>query len=79
MKVSAEKYLESLQNAANSVKLSGLQVYHRHFEDRRKQTPMFYLCLNGATISPVLDYQNLNHFILGFSKAVNLYSIVVKS
>lgn len=71
--------LEALQNAANSVNLDGLKVYQKFFEDKRRTEQKFFLTLNGACISPVLDYTNLNHFILGFSKAIKLYSIIVKA
>ena len=31
---------------------------------------MFFLTQNGVSISPVLDYSNMNNFILGYSKAL---------
>lgn len=65
--------LESLQNAIISGNLQNLMVYERPFEDKRKTNKKYYLTLNGATISPTIDYDNMNHFILGFSKAVKLF------
>jgi hypothetical protein len=64
--------LQALQNAISS--LPKVQVYEKQFEDKRKTTKKYYLTFNGGTISPVLDYENLNHFILGFSKAKNLFT-----
>ena len=58
--------LESLQNAATPL---GLEV---HEEWTHRKVKRFYLTLNGSSISPVLDYSNLNHFILGFNKGRNL-------
>lgn len=58
--------LESLQNAADVI---GLKVHQKHFyEDKRKKVPMFFLDRGIETVSPVLDYSNLNHFILGWIK-----------
>jgi hypothetical protein len=61
--------LESLQNAATNL---GLKVHEKWTHDKRRKVKRFYLTLNGSSISPVLDYSNLNHFILGFWKASNL-------
>lgn len=61
---------ESLQNAANNL---GLTVHIKQENDKRKKTPLFFLTENGVSISPVLDYSNMNHFILGYSKAVKSY------
>lgn len=61
--------LESLQNAATNV---GLKVHEKLTHDKRRKAKCFYLTLNGSSISPVLDYSNLNHFILGFKKGRNL-------
>lgn len=61
--------LESLQNAATPL---GLEVHEKWTHDKRRKVKRFYLTLNGNSISPVLDYSNLNHFILGFWKASNL-------
>jgi len=66
--------LEALQNAAISVKLDGLVINEKTYHDRRVKTQKFYLTLNGTSISPVLNYDNMNHFILGFSKANKLFN-----
>lgn len=67
---------ESLQNAVNYNELSkfNLSLYEKFFEDKRKTTKMFFLQNDktGETISPVLDYENMNHFILGFSRGIKL-------
>lgn len=66
------KELESLQNAVISVNLEGLKIRQVYSEDNRKKTNRFTLDLNGLVISPVLNYDKMNHFILGFSKAKQL-------
>ena len=60
--------LTALQNAADSVQLSGLQVHEKIFEDKRKSNK-YFLQYGNNTISPVLDYSNLTHFILGIIRA----------
>lgn len=71
-KQTAQHQLEYLQNAVISANIAGLSIHAKQDEDKRKTTPKFFLNLNGASISPVLDYTNMNHFILGFSKGANL-------
>ena len=63
--------LQALQNAADSVKLPGLQVHAKIFEDKRKSNK-YFLQYGNNTISPVLDYSNMNHFILGIIRAKEL-------
>ena len=58
--------VESLQNAANK---ANLKVNEYYFEDKRKTNKKYFLTHNGTTISPVLNYDTLNHFILGFNRA----------
>jgi hypothetical protein len=60
--------IQALQNAADSVKLPGLQVHAKIFEDKRK-SKKYFLQYGSRTLSPVLDYSNLTHFILGIIRA----------
>lgn len=61
--------LESLQNFADKL---GLVVHQFNSVDKRKTKKKYFLVLDGVSISPVLDYTNLNHFMLGFHKAKEL-------
>ena len=62
--------LEALQNAVISTDFTGLSVHEKPFyEDKRKTVKKYFLQIDKVTISPVLDYENMNYFILGFSKA----------
>jgi hypothetical protein len=65
--------IQALQNAADSVKLPGLQVHAKIFEDKRK-SKKYFLQYGNNTISPVLDYSNLTHFILGIIRAKELFT-----
>ena len=67
--------IQALTNAVNSCKIETMQVKEKYFEDKRKSTKKYYLTINNACISPVLDYDQMNHFILGFSKARELKNI----
>ena len=60
--------IQALQNAADSVKLPGLQVHAKIFEDKRK-SKKYFLQYGNRTLSPVLDYSNMNSFILGIKRA----------
>ena len=64
--------LEALQNLINSIKLDGINIHEKYLEDKRKKTKVYFVTINGTTISPVLSYENMNHFMLGFLKATTL-------
>ena len=57
--------LEALENALNSFGLTNLTVYPKISEDKRLKTPKFFLNNGFQTISPVLDFENMNCFIMG--------------
>jgi len=63
--------IQALQNAADSVQLSGLQVHEKIFEDKRK-SKKYFLQYGSRTLSPVLDYSNMNSFIFGIIRAKEL-------
>lgn len=65
--------LEALQNAVISTNYPGLSIHEKPMEDRRKTTKKYFLNIGGSTISPVLDYENMNHFLLGFFKAKKMF------
>jgi hypothetical protein len=66
MRVTIEKETESLQNFATNL---GLKVNISYSEDKRVK-PTYFLTLNGTSISPCLDYLNLNHFLLGWNNCL---------
>ena len=59
--------LEALENALNSFGLTNLTIYPKISEDKRLKTPKFFLNNGFQTISPVLDYENMNCFIMGIA------------
>ena len=59
--------LDSLQNAANY--FEGYSIIEYNQNDKRKTVKKYLLVSKGQTISPPLDFENLNHFILGMIKA----------
>ena len=65
--------LEALNNAAKSTNIEGISVHQKVYDDKRKTTNRYFLQLGNTTISPSLDYENMNHFILGFKKGLNYY------
>ena len=62
--------LDALQNMANVG--CGITIHQKAYDDKRKKTPMFFARIGKADISPVLDYPNLNIFLLGFRRAVEM-------
>jgi len=65
--------LESLNNAVVSMNLEGLEVLQYIQHDNRKKVGKFYLRLNGTYISPTLNYNNMNHFLLGMTKMKKIF------
>lgn len=61
-----EHQLESLQNAADSI---GATIHEKLFEDKRKKVPMFFANIGNETISPVLNYNDMNNFLHGWIRA----------
>jgi hypothetical protein len=58
--------IEALQNAANATNLKGLVVHEYLHQDKRKSIKKYFVKLaNNGTISPILDYEQMNHFLLG--------------
>lgn len=64
--------IEALQNAVNSMKVQGMELYIKQTQDKRKKINRYFLTLNKTTISPVLDYTQMNHFIMGLSRGLKL-------
>ena len=61
----AHQQMEALENALNSFGLTNLTVYPKISVDKREKKPKFFLKNGFQTISPVLDYENMNYFIMG--------------
>jgi len=64
--------LQALQMMANSAN-SGITVHLiPNYDDKRRTVPKFCANIGNVTISPTLDYSNLNHFLLGYSSAAKI-------
>ena len=61
MKATLEQMQTALQNFANEF---GFTVYVKHFEDKRKKS-MFFIQNGSETISPLMDYNQSNCFLIG--------------
>ena len=58
--------LEALQNAANG---SGLFIHEWISQDKRKTIKQFFAQKKHETVSPILDYEQMNIFLLGWNKS----------
>ena len=63
--MNAQQQMEALQNALNSFGLTNINLHEKQYSDKRKKVSKFFLQQGEETISPVLDYNEMNHFILG--------------
>jgi DNA-binding protein Fis len=59
--------LTALQNFADSL---NLKVHEKCTQDKRQSIKRYFASLNGLCISPVLDYEQLNHFFIGWSNSI---------
>lgn len=60
--------LQALQNATNGLNLT---VHVKGFEDKRK-SPKYFAQIGNETVSPCLNYDKMNAFLLGFRRAMEL-------
>lgn len=64
----AANQIDFLQLAANDL---NLVIHEKITHDKRKKVQMFFATTKeGASVSPILNYDKLNHFLLGWHKAV---------
>ena len=57
--------IEALNNALRYFGLKNIILHEKQYSDKRKKVSKFFLQNGAETISPVLDYNEMNHFILG--------------
>ena len=65
--------LEALNNALDYFGFKNINLHEKQYSDKRKKVSKFFLQQGAETISPVLDYENMNYFIMGMgaSKRIN--------
>lgn len=68
--------IQALQNAANDFNLI---IYEKPTQDKRKTVKHYFANRGNETVSPNLDYENMNHFLLGWIKANKYKSKVEKA
>ena len=57
--------LEALNNALSYFGLKNIILHEKQYSDKRKKVSKFFLQDGAKTISPVLNYNEMNNFILG--------------
>lgn len=63
--MNAQQQIEALENALNYFGFKNIILHEKQYSDKRKKVSKFFLQQGSETISPVLDYNEMNHFILG--------------
>ena len=64
--------LEALNNGLSYFGLKNVILHEKQYSDKRKKVSKFFLQQVATTISPALNYNEMNHFILGMSTMQNL-------
>ena len=57
--------LEALNNSLSYFGFKNINLHEKQYSDKRKKVSKFFLQQGAKTISPVLNYKEMNHFILG--------------
>ena len=70
MKTSTQ--LDALNNSLSYFGLKNINLYEKQYSDKRKRVSKFFLQQGAKTISPVLNYNEMNCFILGMNEMQNL-------
>ena len=63
---------DALNNALNYFGFKNINLHEKQYNDKRKRVSKFFLQQGAKTISPVLNYNEMNCFILGMSIMQNL-------
>lgn len=61
--------LKALENHVESLQIDGLNVKEWQEQDKRKTSKKYIVSINSQSISPILDYENMNVFLLGLGRA----------
>ena len=64
--------LEALNNALQYLGLKNINLHEKQYNDKRKKVSKFFLQQGVKTISPVLNYNEMNCFIFGIGAMQNL-------
>ena len=59
--------LEALNNSLSYFGLKNVILHEKKYIDKRKKVSKFFLQYGAKIISPVLEYNEMNHFILGMA------------
>jgi hypothetical protein len=68
----AKEQQQALENAIKHFELKGVILHRKEQQDKRRTIPKFFLQHGQESISPALNYNDMNHFILGMGKAAKL-------
>jgi len=61
--------IQALQNFGDNL---NIEIREMMAEDKRKTIKKYIAVLKNASISPQLDYEQMNHFLLGYSRALKI-------
>lgn len=64
--------LEALNNSLTHFNLTGYKIYKYYQQNKRKIKSLYFLTdPKGTSLTGHWDYSQLNHFIVGYGRAVN--------
>lgn len=60
---------QALENAITYYKLTGVKLHKKWEHDKRRTIGKYFISFDGAATSPVLPYEQMNHYIMGIGAA----------
>ena len=63
--MNTQQQLDALNNSLSYFGFKNINLHEKQYSDKRKKVSKFFLRQGAKTISPVLNYNEMNNFILG--------------
>lgn len=70
--------MTELEALTNATKGTGLQVYEFMQHDKRRTIKKYFVSMGTQTVSPKLDYEQMNAFLLGWHRAIKVNQCELK-
>ena len=64
--------LDALNNSLNYFGFKNINLHEKQYSDKRKKVSKFFLQQGAKTISPALNYNEMNNFIAGMRTMQNI-------
>lgn len=67
--------IKALQNAADDL---NLKIYEQFQQDKRRKIKKYFAQRGNDTVSPTLNYDQLNHFLAGWRMSIKFSQQIIQ-